>query len=106
MCRKVHGALMVTFSVISRDHFSIDQGADSLATFDSSPLVHRHFCRTCGCQIYVEIDDDPDILGMAPGTRDDGAHPGHPDDSVVHNYVGSKVPWYDITDGRPQREGS
>ncbi len=35
MCRKVHGALMVTYSIIPRDHFSIDQGADSLATFDS-----------------------------------------------------------------------
>ncbi len=104
MCRKIHGAIFVTFAVFPRDAFSIDKGADDLATYDSSPKVHRKFCRTCGAHIMEVADDAPERVYVAVGTIDGGAHPGHPEGAIKHIFVGSKVPWYEITDGLPQHE--
>ena len=43
-------------------------------------------------------DPDPDNYGLAMGTLDDdpGVRPSY------HIFVGSKAPWYDITDNLPQ----
>ena len=54
ICRKIHGAIFVTFATFPRDAFSIDKGADDLATYDSSPGVHRTFCRTCGGHLMTD----------------------------------------------------
>jgi len=54
----------------------IEQGADNLSSFDSSAEVHRHFCRTCGCQLLLDDDRWPDLRWYTPGTCD--GHPGHP----------------------------
>ncbi|MFQ5791672.1 MAG: GFA family protein, partial [Acidobacteriota bacterium] len=104
MCRKVHGALFVTLSAVRRDEFTIDKGAESLGTFDSSPPMHRRFCTICGCPLFIEMDDVPELIEIATGTLDGGAHPGHPRASLKHLWVGSKVPWYEITDDLPRFE--
>ena len=46
MCRKLHGAVFVTFSTVPEDGFAIERGEESLGRFESSaadaPLVlHR-----------------------------------------------------------------
>ena len=104
MCRKVHGALFVTFSVISKDKFTIDKGADNIATFKSSANLGRKFCKTCGGHLFEEGAEEPNLVYFTTGTLDGGAHPGHPDDKLYHIFVGSKVPWYEITDDLPQHE--
>lgn len=104
MCRKLHGAIYVTFSEVPRTGFRIERGADNLAEYQSSPGNHRHFCRTCGCQLYTEIDSTPDAVYYATGTLDGGAHPGHPKSREQHIFVGSKVPWFKIADDLPQKD--
>lgn len=43
-------------------------------------------------------DPEPDSYGLAMGSLDDdpGARP------LRHEFVGSKAPWYEITDSLPQ----
>ena len=104
ICRKNHGAMFGTISMLARDQLIIDEGADNLGDFESSAGVHRKFCRTCGSPLFGFFDNNPDLACISTGTLDDGAHPGHGDDSIRHIFVGSKVPWYEIADGLPQHE--
>ena len=77
MCRKLHGALFVTWAVVPRGRLEVTRGEGGLATFESSPGVRRRFCRDCGCHFICEIDSDPDFDWFTPGTLDGGVHPGH-----------------------------
>ncbi len=102
ICRKLHGAIFVTLSVFPRAGFKFDKGANNLGTFNSSEKLHRHFCKTCGCQLTIDVDPLPDKIVVATGTIDNGADPGHPRNTLRHAYVNSKVPWYEIGDKLPQ----
>jgi len=98
MCRKLHGALYATWAVVPRGHIEVTRGADALAAFESSPGVRRRFCRTCGCQLFCEIDSDRVFDWFAPATLDGGAHPGHEGAHEQHIFVGSKVAWLSLCD--------
>ncbi len=100
MCRRVHGTLFATYAYLPRETLRIEKGEDNLSTFDSSDQVHRRFCRTCGCQLFIDYDGEPDLIGYTPGTVD--GHPGHATEKERHIYVSSKVPWYEIENHRPQ----
>jgi hypothetical protein len=100
MCRRVHGTLFTTYAYIPKEKLQIEKGADNLNTFDSSEQVHRRFCRTCGCQLFIDYDGEPEQIGYTPGTAD--GHPGHTTEMERHIFVGSKVPWYEIENRRPQ----
>lgn len=106
MCRKTHGAIFVTFSELPKAAFRIDKGAENLRDYQSTPGTHRRFCKTCGCHLHIDVDSMPDIVFVAAGTLDKGAHPGHPKEAEAHIFVGSKIPWYEITDGLPQKAES
>lgn len=103
MCRRCHGTLFATYATVPREHLIV-HGAENLRTYDSSADVHRHFCKTCGCQLVLDDDRWPDLKWFTPGTLDPGMHPGHPKSSEKHIFVASKVPWHEITDGLPQHE--
>ena len=104
ICRKSHGTLFATYATVPREHLRIDHGAANLVTYSSSPDVHRHFCGTCGCQLLLDDDRWPDLKWFTPGTLDGGEHPGHPAATERHIFVGSKVPWHEITDSLPRHE--
>lgn len=106
ICRRLHGALMLTVSIVPREAFTLEQGADNLATYRSSPPNRRRFCKTCGCHLFIESDNAPDTVEISTGTIDDGAHPGHEPDQLFHVWVGSKVAWHEITDDLPRYERS
>jgi hypothetical protein len=103
MCRRLHGSMFGTYGLIARDALVLERGADSMTRFQSSAPFTRLFCRTCGCQMFVEEKGRADIILFMPGTCDwPSAEPPAP--NMDHCYVGSKVPWYRIGDGLPQRE--
>lgn len=60
-------------------------------------IVHCH-CRMCGATLQFLTEKRPGMVDLAVGTLDDdpGVKPAH------HIFVGSKAPWFDITDGLPQ----
>jgi hypothetical protein len=99
MCRKAHGAAFGTYASVRRSDFALLAGADAIASYRSSPTVTRTFCRTCGATLQWITDDRPDAIDIAIGTLDDdpGIRPS------LHIYTASKAPWFEITDGLPQR---
>jgi hypothetical protein len=105
ICRKFHGALFVTLSIFNRKAFTYDKGGNNLGSFASSPNVTRHFCKTCGCPVTLDLTQKPELIAVATGTIDEGAFPGHPASTYRHAFVGSKVPWYEIKDDIRQVQG-
>lgn len=102
MCRKASGSLFQTFSAYPRASLAYLAGKENLARYQSSPGVTRWFCRSCGCQLLCEVDALPDLIYLNSGAIDGGAHPGHPQATERHIFVGSKAPWLAISDGLPQ----
>jgi hypothetical protein len=95
----------VTLSVFPRDAFKYDTGTGNLGTYNSSDKVHRHFCKTCGCPISLDLVDNPGLIAVATGTIDGGAWPGSPKGELRHAFAPSKVGWYEIADKLPQKDG-
>jgi hypothetical protein len=102
MCRRCHGTVFATYALVPRDKLTILKGADNLTTYDSSKGVHRKFCKTCGCQMFIHDENRPEMRWYMPGTADN--HPGHKASDEKHIYVGSKLPWLRIQDDLPQYE--
>ena len=101
-CRKATGSSFATNIAVSTKDFAIVSGREALAAFESSPNKHRYFCSRCGSPIYSHGEATKDIVSVRCGTLDGdpGVRPG------IHGYVASKAPWYEITDGLPQKPGN
>lgn len=98
MCRKSHGAAFVTWAFVHPDQFQWTAGEEFVERYESSPGKERCFCRKCGSPL-VLVDSgkiSEVVLGTVDG--DPGVRPGE------HIFVGSKAPWYEITDALPQFE--
>ncbi len=87
MCRKTHGALFATYSVVPSAELVLEGGRDALTLYKSSPSVKRSFCRNCGGTLFFQYDSKPEWVAYATGTLDAGAHPGHPPETERHIYV-------------------
>jgi hypothetical protein len=95
---------------VRRTDFRWLQGQDLLSHYEATPGYRRGFCRVCGSPIvnWAEphspfVQSNPQILdeyGIALATLDDD--PGIRPES--HCFVGSKAPWFEITDDLPQYE--
>jgi len=97
-CRRLHGAAYATFAAVARDMFRYVSGEADINTYPSSASSDRVFCATCGSNIMVTLEDEPDTLYLSMGAieGDPPRPPGY------HIYVGSKAPWHEITDDLPQ----
>ena len=98
-CRKHSGASFGTTAMVKQEDLHFLSG--ELASWESSPGIHRFFARCCGSPIYKRRDDFPAILGFRLGTLD--TDPGAL--AAKHIFVDSKVPWIRLDDGLPQEAG-
>ena len=98
MCRKMTGAAFRSRVAVPRKNFRWLKGEDLLTAYVSSPGTTRTFCKFCGSTLVSLFDDNSETLGLAMGTLDDdpGIRP------TLHVFVGSKAPWFEITDRLPQ----
>ena len=96
-CRRLHGAAFASFGGVPRDKFRYVSGEPDLKTYASSETSDRVFCGNCGSNILGDVASEPDEHYIAMGTVDGNPKcpPGY------HQYVGSKAPWYEISDGLP-----
>lgn len=96
-CRRASASSFATNAFVKADDLRVAQGEDALGAFESAPGVFRHFCTRCGSQLFNRNEHVPQIrsvrLGVIDG--DPGIRPS------VHNFVGSKAPWIEISDGLP-----
>lgn len=101
MCRKATGAAFATWAYVEVSNFRWIQGEEQLGQYQSSPEITRTFCKICGSTMqYVAKQAYQDAFGLALGTvnGDPGCKP------MRHVMVGSKAPWFEITDHLPQSE--
>ena len=53
-CRRAHGAAFVTWVGFETPQVRVTDGADLIATHESSPQTYRRFCRRCGTKLFFE----------------------------------------------------
>ncbi|QSX35032.1 GFA family protein [Shewanella avicenniae] len=100
MCRKLHAAAFRTRATVQSADWLTVKGEALLTFYESSPGEHKGFCRTCGSSIYTKFDANPAVFGFPLGTLD-----SDPKISAErHVFVGSKAPWFEITDNLPQHK--
>ena len=107
-CRKQQGAAFRSRVRVRRSDFKWIVGEALLTYYEATPGYRRGFCRVCGSPILNRAEphsrlakSHPQTLtefGIALGVLDDD--PGVRPES--HVFVGSKAPWFDITDDLPQ----
>jgi hypothetical protein len=100
MCRKAQGSAFRPRALVRAEHFQWLQGKELITEYISSPAAHRTFCRNCGSPLIAYSDDYPAVFNIALGTLDDDPRV-RPE---AHWHVGSKAPWFEITDGLPQHQ--
>jgi hypothetical protein len=102
-CRKARSAAHASNLFSTAEGLRFTRGEDLLDSF-KVPDAQRFtqiFCRVCG-SIMPRADRDRGISIIPMGALDD--HPGMA--PQAHIFVGSKAPWYEITDALPQHQES
>ena len=95
-CRAGTGSAFKPFAGIERAKLEVTDGADRLLVFGAENLNHTR-CGACGSLLFSVVRDGAYVhvaLGSlmdAPSIR-----------PTQHIFVGSKAPWFEITDDLPQ----
>ena len=97
-CRRTTGAAFKPFAGIGRDRLAITAGADKLLIFGEANNHDAH-CKRCGSLLYSVVRAGAFVhLAMGTLIDDPTIRP------TAHIFVGSKAPWFTITDDLPQYE--
>ena len=97
-CRAATGSAFKAFAGIERDKLQVTDGRESLLVYGEEKLNDTR-CAVCGSLLYSVVRDGAYVhvamgsLVDAPAIR-----------PAEHIYVGSKAPWFEITDDLPQAE--
>ena len=97
MCRKASGAAFGSFLHADGRIFRWTAGEDHITAYNSSPGNYRPFCKVCGSRVPVLEEEGAHVI-IPAGTLDQDPviRP------IVHFHVGSKAPWYEISDSTEQ----
>jgi hypothetical protein len=95
-CRRTTGSAFKPFAGIARDKLRLTQGADSLMIFGDD-TGHNAHCKVCGSLLYSVVRDGAYVhVAMGTLVDDPAVRP------TAHIFVGSKAPWFTVTDDLPQ----
>ena len=97
-CRAATGSAFKPFAGIERDKLTFVEGEDNLLVFGTDELNDTR-CGTCGSFLFSVVRDGG-YVHVAMGSLVD-ASAIRP---TAHIFVGSKAPWFEITDDLPQFE--
>ena len=97
-CRAATGSAFKAFGGIEREKLDVDDGSGALLVFGEDDANHTR-CGACGSLLYSLVRDGA-YVHVALGSLVDtpSIRP------TEHIFVGSKAPWYEITDDLPQHE--
>ncbi len=95
-CRRTTGSAFKPFAGIEREKLALTSGQDGLLIYGEDKAHDAH-CRKCGSLLYSVVRDGA-YVHVAMGTLIDAPsiRPSR------HIFVGSKAPWFSITDDLPQ----
>lgn len=98
-CRKIRGTAFAANLFVPLDGFRFTQGDESVVSYklpDAERFTHV-FCRACGSSLPFRNEARGlAVVPMGSLDEDPGLKP------KAHIYVGSKAPWFEITDSLPQ----
>ena len=99
LCRRMTGSAFKALAGIERSKLALTRGQDATAIFGDSEDWHNVSCRHCGSLLYAAVRDGA-CVHVSMGTLVDtpAIRP------TMHIFVGSKAPWYEITDDLPQHD--
>jgi hypothetical protein len=97
-CRRTTGAAFKPFAGIARAKLRLTAGADALLVYGDE-TGNNTLCKACGSLLYSVVREGQ-YVHVAMGTLIDAPsiRPSR------HIFVGSKAPWYTITDDLPQHD--
>ena len=94
-CRAATGSAFKAFAGIERDKLTVTEGGDRLMVFGEDDLNDTR-CATCGSLLYSVVREGGWVhVAMGSLVDDPTIRPSD------HIYVGSKAPWFEITDDLP-----
>ena len=97
-CRAATGSAFKAFAGIERDKLTVTEGDDQLMVFGEENLNDTR-CAKCGSLLYSVVREGGWVhVAMGSLVDDPTIRPSD------HIYVGSKAPWFEITDDLPQNE--
>ena len=97
-CRAATGSAFKAFAGIEREHFAVTDGMDALLVVGEDDLNDTR-CARCGSLLFSVVRDGA-YVHVALGSLLDA--PGIQPER--HIFVGSKAPWFEITDDLPRHE--
>ena len=97
-CRRTTGSAFKPFAGIERDKLVVTKGAEAVLVYGDETKNDTH-CGKCGSLLFSVVRDGA-FVHVAMGTLVDAPsiRPSR------HIFVGSKAPWFSITDELPQHE--
>lgn len=98
-CRRTTGSAFKPFAGIEREKFVVTKGEEARMIFGDDNGHDAH-CARCGSLLYSLVRDGAWVhVAMGTLLDDPSIRP------TAHIFVGSKAPWFTITDGLPQYDG-
>ena len=95
-CRAATGSAFKAFAGIERDKLTITEGLDEVAVFGQEDLNDTR-CAACGSFLFSVVREGA-FVHVAMGSLVDAPRIR----PTEHIFVGSKAPWFEITDALPQ----
>ena len=99
LCRKASGSAFSASLMCASKNFVWLSGQENISVFEFSSGFLNAFCKSCGSPVPAPTTSEKvkpfpaGCLDDDPGTR-----------IFWHTFVGSKAPWFEITDDLPQHE--
>jgi hypothetical protein len=96
-CRRSTGSAFHSSAICRPEQFRWLAGEEGIREYEDSPGYRTRFCGRCGSPVPSALNDRGVIFLHAGGLDGDVGR------KVVHHiFVGSKAPWFEISDALPQ----
>ena len=97
-CRASTGSAFKPFAGIRREQLEVTDGADGLLVWGEPDANHTR-CGVCGSLLYSDVRDGAYVhVALGSLVDEPSIRPSQ------HIFVGSKAPWFEITDNLPQHD--
>ncbi|HVM96324.1 MAG TPA: GFA family protein [Candidatus Acidoferrales bacterium] len=96
-CRKAHGTPFASLVAGPATSFEL-HGGEHVTRWQSSAALARPFCSHCGSVVPGDPWESLVFVPVGNFLSDPGSRP------MMHIFVGSKAPWYEITDSLQRHE--
>jgi hypothetical protein len=102
MCRRSHGAGVVTWFAVPYGQFEILEGAEALVRHRSSDHATRSFCGRCGSSLFFETTQHPEKIDIVLANM----HGPIDREPQLHAHFSDRAAWVEVHDTLPRLGGA